>query len=310
TRQRGQVVSPGGVKTVAAARADFGLPADAPEAQRRVKLAEWITAPENPLTARVIVNRLWQDHFGAGLVDTPNDFGFNGGRPSHGELLDWLAAELMRNRWSLKHLHRTIVLSATYRQAAAFQAEAARVDAGNRLLWRKTPLRLEAEELRDAVLMVAGTLNRAVGGPGYQDFRTFSNNSQFYEVYDAEGFAFQRRSLYRTCIRSGTSPLLDVLDCPDPSATAPTRAVTTTPLQALALLNDSFMLRMAERFAERLCDEAGGDMAAQIDRAYRLAFSRPVGPDERAVAAAFVSQHGLAALCRVIMNANEFLYVE
>ncbi|HJT33081.1 MAG TPA: PSD1 and planctomycete cytochrome C domain-containing protein [Pirellulales bacterium] len=310
TRQRGDVISPGGVKAVAAARAEFGLPPDAPEAERRVKLARWITAPENPLTARVIVNRLWQYHFGVGLVDTPNDFGFNGGRPSHPELLDWLAAELVRNRWSLKQLHRAIVLSAAYRQAATFDTQAARVDAANRLLWRKTPLRLEAEELRDAVLAVAGQLNRTVGGPGYQDFRTFTNNSQFYEVFDAEGFAFQRRSLYRTCIRSGTSPLLDVLDCPDPSATAPTRAVTTTPLQALALLNDSFMLRMADRFAERLRDEAGGDVAAQVDRAYRLAFARPVSADEQAIAQAFVSQHGLAAFCRVIFNANEFLYVE
>lgn len=310
TRQRGEIVSPSGVRAVAATRAEFGLPPDAPEAQRRVKLAQWITAPENSLTARVIVNRLWQYHFGVGLVDTPNDFGFNGGRPSHPELLDWLATELQRNRWSLKQLHRTIVLSAAYQQAATFSVQAARVDAANRLLWRKTPLRLEAEELRDAVLAVAGQLNRTVGGPGYQDFRTFTNNSQFYEVFDAEGFAFQRRSLYRTCIRSGTSPLLDVLDCPDPSATAPTRAVTTTPLQALALLNDSFMLRMADRFAERLRDEAGGDVAAQVDRAYRLAFARPIGPDERAMAEQFVSQHGLAALCRVMFNANEFLYVE
>ena len=310
TRQRGEMVSPGGVKRIATARAEFGLPPDAPEGQRRAKLVEWITDPENPLTARVMVNRLWQYHFGVGLVDTPNDFGFNGGRPSHPELLDWLAGELIRNRWSLKPLHRAIVLSATYRQAATFNAQAAQVDAANRLLWRKSPLRLEAEELRDAVLAVSGQLNRTLGGPGYQDFRTFTNNSQFYEVFDAEGVPFQRRSLYRTCIRSGTSPLLDVLDCPDPSATAPTRAVTTTPLQALALLNDSFMLRMADRCAERLRDEAGVDPDAQVDRAYRLAFARPACAEERALAKALVSQHGLAALCRVIFNANEFLYVE
>lgn len=310
TRQRGDVVSPGGVKAVAAARAEFGLAPDAPEAQRRVKLAEWITAAENPLTARVMVNRLWQYHFGVGLVDTPNDFGFNGGRPSHPELLDRLAGELTRNGWSLKQLHRTIVLSATYRQAAGFNAQAAEIDAGNRLLWRKSPLRLEAEELRDAVLEVSGQLNRTMGGPGYQDFHTFTNNSQFYEVFDAEGVAVQRRSLYRTCIRSGTSPLLDVLDCPDPSATAPTRAVTTTPLQALALLNDSFMLRMAERFSERLRAEAGNDLAAQVDLAYRLAFARPIQAEERSMAETFVSQHGLAAFCRVLFNANEFLYVE
>ncbi|HEV3022250.1 MAG TPA: DUF1549 domain-containing protein, partial [Pirellulales bacterium] len=241
TRQPDEVVSASGVAAVCANRSDFGLPPDAPEAERRVKLAEWMAAPDNPLTARVIANRLWHHHFGVGLVDTPNDFGFNGGRPSHGDLLDWLAAELIRHKWSLKQLHREIVLSAAYRRSATYQPDAAKVDAANRLLWRKNPLRLEAEILRDAILAVAGQLNPVMGGPGFRDFRTFTNNSQFYEVYDAEGFGYQRRSLYRTVIRSGTSPLLDAFDCPDPSTIAPSRAVTTTPLQALSLLNDSFV---------------------------------------------------------------------
>lgn len=310
TRQPADVVSPGGVETVCGSKAEFGLPADAPESQRRMKLAQWLSSPENPLTARVIVNRLWLYHFGVGLVETPNDFGFNGGRPSHPELLDWLAAELIRQNWSLKRVHREIVLSAAYRRSAAFQPEAAKVDAANRLLWRKNPLRLEAEVLRDAMLSVAGELNPAVGGPGYRDFRTFTNNSQFYEVYDAEGFAFQRRSLYRTVIRSGTSPLLDVFDCPDPSTIAPSRAVTTTPLQALALLNDSFVLRLSDRFAERLRYESGTEIAAQVDRAYRLAFGRMPQGDERTAAETFVAEHGLAALCRVLFNSNEFVYID
>jgi hypothetical protein len=310
TRQPADVVSAGGVAAVGTSKADFGLGPDAPEAERRLKLAEWIAAPDNPLTARVIVNRLWHYHFGVGLVDTPNDFGFNGGRPSHGDVLDWLAAELIGQKWSLKKLHREIVLSAAYRRSATYQGDAAKVDAANRLLWRKTPLRLEAEVLRDAILSVAGQLNPAMGGPGYRDFRTFTNNSQFYEVYDAEGFAYQRRSLYRTVIRSGTSPLLDAFDCPDPSTIAPSRAVTTTPLQALSLLNDSFVLRMADRLAERLRDEAGLETAPQVERAYRLALARPPRPDELAAAQAFVTERGLAAFCRVLFNSNEFLYID
>ncbi|HVX10929.1 MAG TPA: DUF1553 domain-containing protein [Pirellulales bacterium] len=308
TRQPAEEVAAGGVAAVG--EAEFGLPANAPEAQRRARLADWIASRRNPLTARVVANRLWHYHFGAGIVETPNDFGFNGGRPSHPELLDWLADSLMEHGWSLKQLHRTIVQSATYRQASAIRPEAARIDAGNRLLWRKTPLRLEAEMLRDAVLVVSGQLNPTMGGPGFHDFRTFTNNSQFYEVIDMEGFTFQRRSLYRMGIRSGTNPLLDVLDCPDPSTTAPARAVTTTPLQALALLNDSFMLRMADRFAERVRAEAGQEPAAQVDRAYRLALARRPNGDETAAASDFVARHGLPALARVLFNANEFLYVE
>ncbi|HWB12868.1 MAG TPA: DUF1549 domain-containing protein [Pirellulales bacterium] len=310
TRQPADVVSAGGVAAVCPGKAEFGLSPDAPEAERRLKLAEWIAAPDNSLTARVIANRLWHYHFGVGLVDTPNDFGFNGGRPSHGDLLDWLAAELIRQKWSLKKLHRTIVLSAAYRRSASYQSDAAKVDAANRLLWRKSPLRLEAEILRDAILSVAGQLNPMMGGAGYRDFRTFTNNSQFYEVYDAEGFAYQRRSLYRTVIRSGTSPLLDAFDCPDPSTIAPSRAVTTTPLQALSLLNDSFVLRMADRFAERLKAEAGAEVGAQVERAYRLALARTPRGDELAAAQTFVTDHGLAAFCRVLFNSNEFLYID
>jgi hypothetical protein len=309
TRQPADVVAAGGVAALGSA-ADFQMAPDAAETERRKQLAEWIASSDNPLTARVIANRLWHYHFGVGIVDTPNDFGFNGGRPSHPGLLDWLAAYLMKQGWSLKQLHRAIVLSATYRQASMVNTAAVRIDAGNRLLWRKTPMRLEAEMLRDAVLAVSGQLNPTMGGPGFQDFRTFTNNSQFYEVIDVEGYPFQRRSLYRTCIRSGTNPLLDVLDCPDPSTTAPSRAVTTTPLQALALLNDSFMLRMADRFAERVREEAGKEPSDQVMRAYRLVFAREPTAEELNTANGFVGKRGLAALCRVMFNANEFLYVD
>ncbi len=314
---RGLLVTAGGVAAVRGVAADFGLPAEAAEGERRVRLARWITDERNPLFARVMANRLWQYHFGQGLVDTPSDLGFNGGRPSHPELLDWLAIELVRQRWSLKALHRSIVLSATYRQASRHDGAAAKVDAGNRLLWRKEPLRLEAETVRDAILSVAGALNPELGGPGFQDFSTFVSNSQFYEMRDPVGTSFDRRSLYRTWVRSGRSRLLDAFDCPDPSTKTPKRAVTTTPLQALSLMNHSFVLRMSERFAERVQSDVGrisnpSEVQAhqQIKRAYALAYGRRPSAEELAWTTAFVSDYGLAALCRVIFNSNEFLYVD
>jgi mono/diheme cytochrome c family protein len=326
--QQGAAVSPGAIRSLAGLSPDLQLADGSPEGDRRKRLAEWITDVKNPLTPRVIVNRLWHYHFGTGIVDTPNDLGFNGGRPSHPELLDWLAAELllpsiphqkseipnpkseMSSAWSLKHLHRLIVTSATYCQSSAPQAQAIRVDAGNRLLWRYSPQRLEAEALRDSMLVVAGELNPQMGGPGFHDFRTFTFNSQFYEPVDAIGYEFNRRTVYRTWVRSGRNEFLDVFDCPDPSTTAPRRAVTTTPLQALALLNNSFTLRMAARMAARCEGEASAGLDDQISLAYDLAYNRRPSQAELVEAKQFASRHGLAAFCRVIFNSNEFLYVD
>jgi hypothetical protein len=303
-------VTPGGIASIGGISADFKLPSDAPDAARRRELADWITHPENPLFARVLVNRVWHYHFGAGLVKSPSDFGFNGGRPSHPELLDWLAREFQREGYSLKALHRLIVTSATYRQSSARNRRAATIDADNRLLWRMSPRRIEAEELRDAVLQAAGSLNREMGGPGYRDFETFTRNTQFYEIRDVSGAAHERRTIYRTWIRSARSPLLDVFDCPDPSTKTPDRAVTVTPLQALSLMNNAFMLRMSSRFADRLRTDAGEDAAEQASRAFQIAYGRDASPQERAQLSSFIEQHGLAELCRVILNSNEFLYVE
>lgn len=308
--KRADEVAPGAIKSLEAGGRELLLPKDTAESARRLELANWITHAQNPLTARVLVNRLWHYHFGIGIVDTPNDFGFNGARPTHPELLDWLASELVRQRWSMKSLHRVIVLSATYRQSAEINPAGRSRDAENRLYWRKSPLRLEAEALRDAVLAVSGELNPAMGGPGYQDFTTFTANSQFYLAIDPTGYAVQRRSLYRTWIRSGRNPLLDVLDCPDPSSASPKRAVTTTPLQALALLNNPFMLRMSARLAERIQTAGIVDASAQVVSAYEFVLQRAPTAVELEPATQFVKQHGLSSFTRVLFNSNEFLYVD
>jgi hypothetical protein len=309
-RQPGAVVAPAGIAAVTGPPADFGLAPDAPEAQRRKALARWITDPRHPLTARVIVNRLWQHHFGVGLVDTPNDFGFNGGRPSHPELLDWLASELIRQKWSLKAIHRAIVLSSVYLRSSGPRPDLVRVDVDNRFLGRREPRRLEAEALRDAVLAVSGGLDVGMGGPGFLDVTTRPGPSSIYEPTEPTGPGSHRRSIYRTWVRAGAQPLLDALDCPEPSVSTPRRATTTTPLQALALLNDGFMLDQAEAFAGRLRRESGGDVGAQIVRAYRLALGRTPDSDEQRAARAFVADHGLAPFCLALFNTNEFLYVD
>lgn len=304
------VVSPGGVAAVKGTNANFGIDADSSDEQRRRSLALWVSDNQNPLFARVIVNRLWHHHFGVGLVETPNDFGFNGGRPSHLELLDWLAAELVDSGWRLKHIHRLIVTSATYCQSSAYRAECAAIDADNRLLWRKSPRRMEAEVLRDSILSVSGQLNLQYGGAPYRDFETFTNNTQFYTPIDPDTPDAYRRTVYRTWVRSGRNYLLDAFDCPDPSTTAPQRAVTTTPIQSLALMNGSFVLRMSERFAERVVKDAGEQPAKQVERAIQLTYGRGASEKEIKTLSPFITKHGLAALCRVLLNSNEFIHVD
>jgi hypothetical protein len=306
-------VTPGGVAAVASLPADFGLPPDAPEAERRRRLAAWITDRHNPLFARVVVNRLWQAHFGTGLVENPSDLGFNGGTPSHPGLLDWLASEMVARGWSLKAMHRLIVTSAAYRQSSRADAAGAARDAADRLLWRKAPVRLEAEMVRDAMLAVSGALDARLGGPSFQDHRPDhvpGTPSILYVPVDPAAPGLDRRTVYRAWARGGRSALLDAFDCPDPSTTAPRRPVTTTPLQALALMNNALTLHLSEAFAARLRREAGPDAARQADLAYRLAFGRAPEPGERARAARVVERFGAATLARAVFNSNEFLYLD
>ncbi|WLD11290.1 DUF1553 domain-containing protein [Planctellipticum variicoloris] len=306
----GPQVVPAGLQALRNVDPSFGLRPDALEYRRRQELARWISDPRNPLTARVFVNRLWQYHFGAGLVDTPNDFGFSGSRPTHSELLDWLAAELVESGWDIKALHRRMVLSDAYRQESRPRADAVAVDAGNRWVWRMSPRRLEAEAVRDAMLVLAGELNDTLGGPPFLDVNSyFFKGTQFYDPIDVDTADARRRSVYRMWARGGRNPLLDTFDCPDPSTLTPRRSVTTTPLQALSLLNNSFVRRTAERWASHL-QQTEPDAPGQIAQAYQAAYGRSPADDEAAAALGFVDQQGLAAFCRAVFNSSEFLYAD
>lgn len=308
-RKEGEVVSPRGLSAIQTVDADFGLGPDAADRDRRLKLAHWITDPNNPLFSRVIVNRIWHYHFGIGIVSTPNDFGFNGGEPTHPQLLDWLAADLQANHWSLKHLHRLIVNSATYRQSSRMNAQAAAIDADNRFLWRKSPARMEGEALRDSMLVIAGKLDDTVGGKGYRDMREYKfKGSHFYDPIPQDQPEQFRRTVYRFSPRGAKRTILDTFDCPDPSAITPKRAETTTPLQSLALMNNDFVLLMSEAAATRLQNNES-ETEAQVRQLIRLAYGREAENQDLERALAFIEEHGLAAYCRVVFNSNELLYV-
>ena len=304
-------VYPGSVTAVSGISADFKLDKNAPDSARRKKLAEWITNPDNPLFSRVIVNRLWHHHFGSGLVKTPNDLGYSGGKPSHPELLDWLAVKLKEEGYHLKAIHRIMVTSSAYRQASRPNTAGMAADADNRLLWRKSPVRLDAESLRDAMLKVSGKLNTKMGGPGFRDVTHRSlDGTTYYMPFDKEDAELNRRTVYRFSPRGRRSAILDAFDCPDPSTAAPSRSVTTTPLQALALMNNAFVLRMAGGFAAIMEKQAAGDVAKQVELAYAAAYGRVPDAEEKKHAGELVSAHGLSALCRVLFNSNEFVVIE
>jgi len=289
----GQEVTPGAFSWAAHASAAFG-DQTTPEARRRLALANWITHPDNPLTARVIVNRLWHHHFGQGLVNTPSDFGIGGSPPSHPELLDFLARELMTHGWSLKHVHKLIVMSKAYRQRSVGSVES---DGSNRLIWRQNPRRLDAETLRDTVLAVSGKLNLARGGPGFRDFNYTEAYAPIYEYVTPDKPELWRRSIYRFIVRTTPHQFMTTLDCPDPANFTPARAQTTTALQALTLSNNEFMLQQARHLAER---------AKTPERAFQLCFQRDPTSEELAAA----GRLDLFSLCRMLINANEFVYVD
>ena len=298
-------VSPGGIAVFAA----LDLTKGAPEKERRRALADWIASPENPLTARVIVNRLWQFHFGTGIVDTPSDLGRNGTKPSHPELLDWLAAELVENGWSLKHVHRLILSSATWKQSNRPNIAAMQVDAASRLLWRFPPRRLEAEGIRDSILSVTGVLDLELrGGPGFSPFQVEMENVRHYHPKETYGPEDWRRMIYMTKVRQEREQVFGAFDCPDASQAVSKRSRSTTPLQALNLLNSAFVMQQAELFAARLA-KARGKREEQVRLAWELCFGRPPEAPEVADSVAFVKAEGLTQFCRAMLNANEFVFI-
>jgi hypothetical protein len=295
--------------TVAAVRPALVLDPAAPEPQRRAALARWIAHPANPLPARVMVNRAWHYHFGRGIVATPSDFGFNGGAPSHPELLEWLASTYIAGGWQLKPIHRLIVTSAVYRQSSRLDARAEGIDRDNRLLWRMTPRRQEAESLRDAILATSGRLDTRMGGPGYNIWEPNTNYVAVYRPRAELGPDAFRRMVYQFKPRSQPDPTFSAFDCPDAALVAPRRNVSTTALQALNLLNSRFVIQQAAYFARRLEAEAGPEPARQAERGFRLAFGREPSRAELEAAVALIGTHGGAAFCRALYNANEFVYV-
>jgi hypothetical protein len=284
-------------------------PALTEDQNRRLALARWIGDSKNPLTARVVVNRMWQGHFGEAIVNTPGDFGVKGTAPSNPALLDWLAAEFLANGWHSKPLHRLIVTSATYRQSSAPRAEALKVDAGSRLLWRFPPRRLEAESIRDAILSVSGSLDLTMGGPGFSAFEDNSNYVRVYIPKKSFGPEDWRRTIYMTKIRMRTDGTFGAFDCPDAGQVAPKRSRSTTPLQALNLLNSPFMEQQAGIMAERVRKDAGTATGDRVTRAFQLVLGRIPSAEEAADAGSLIEAHGLSALTRALLNANEFLFL-
>lgn len=284
------------------------LPNETTEQERRKALAEWIARPQNPFTARVMVNRIWQGHFGTGLVETASDFGRSGMPPSHPELLDWLAHEFIRSGWSVKHMHKLIMLSGAYRQSAGHDAAAAAMDADVRLLWRFPSRRLEAEAMRDAMLSVAGRLNLKMHGRGFDLFDKRGGLSGFTPVESFTGDGL-RRMIYAHKVRREREAVFGAFDCPDAGQSTARRRESTTPIQALNLFNSRFTLEQSDAFAQRVKKEAGENVHAQIGRAWQLALSRQPSPEELRDLAPLVNEHGLSVLCRAIFNSNEFLFV-
>jgi hypothetical protein len=277
---------------------------------RRLTLAKWVASPDNPLTARVVVNRLWQHHFGRGLVATPSDFGTRGDPPTHPELLDWLACELISGDWRLKRMHKLMLMSETYQQSTRVSPEVAAMDPDNRLLSRMNRQRLEGEAVRDALLAVSGRLNPKAGGPGVvlPETSRAAGGSRAVPV-TADPADHARRSVYLFARRNLRHPFLEAFDLPDSNLSCPRRERSTTAPQSLALLNADEAMTAAKALAGRLTKESASE-TERIDRAYRLTLGRSPSSAERDRAAAFLKESPLSELCRALFNLNEFVYLD
>ena len=291
-----------------------------PTRGRRLALARWIASPENPLTARVMVNRLWQWHFGRGIVDTPSDFGKNGSPPTHPRLLDWLARELVERNWSLKAMHRLMVTSNAYRQSSLHSDPGAtRIDPQNRYLWRFQRRRLEGEAVRDSILTASGRLNGDRGGPpvfpplppGLDEAQKVQGTNTWETMPGPRG---RKRSVYIFQRRSLSMPLMESFDAPVPNASCARRETSVSVLQALTMYDGEFVNEEARHFAERVKRESGADPASRIRQAFQIALGRDPRTEETERARRLLeespSRDGLTALCRVLLNSNEFVYID
>ncbi|RMF42513.1 MAG: DUF1553 domain-containing protein [Planctomycetota bacterium] len=308
----GDLVDPGTIPIIPGVPSRFDLPADHSEKERRIALAQWIVRPDNPLTWRSIVNRIWLYHFGRGIVDSPNDFGRMGKRPSHPELLDWLAVEFRDNGQSMKRLHRLIVTSSVYRQSSADDPHNRRHDSENIYLWRMNRRRLSAEEIRDSVLAVSGKLDLRMFGPGFQQFvleRPEHSPHYEYHKHDPDDPASHRRSVYRFIVRSQPDPFMTTLDCADSSQSVPKRIETLTAPQALSLLNNKFMTRMAEHFADRL-ERDSVSVEQLVARGFWLVAGHEPTDQQKQLLLKYVDRHGTKNLCRLLLNLNEFVFID
>jgi len=308
------IVSPGSLSVLEEIESRFKLEDSDKEPVRRARLADWIADKENVLTWRSIVNRVWHHHFGRGICDTPSDFGRMGGVPSHPELLDWLAVWFRDDaKESLKALHRLIVTSDTYCQVSASSAEGNKTDSDNRLLWKQNRQRLDADAIRDFVLAASGQLNLKMGGPAEQQFRQSkgpqSTPELNYNVFDWESPAGKRRSIYRYVWRGIADPFMEAVDFPDLGLLSPTRGVSSSSLQSLSLFNNNFILAESQAMAKQL-EALTSNLDSQVTECTWRLWNRAPNPAELAELSAFAKQHSLPELCRVLMNSNEFLFVD
>ncbi len=311
-----QVAEPGALSAISAIPARFSLSDEQPESLRRAQLAEWFVDHDNPLTWRSIVNRVWHFHFGRGISDTPSDFGRMGSTPTHPELLDWLACEFRDTGGSLKHLHRLICSSHTYLQASQVTSISMNIDSENNFLSRAPLRRLDAETFRDSMLRASGLLDYRMGGPGVQNFVT-SPGAQLtpkldYLTYDWLSDGATRRSIYRVVWRGIPDPLMEALDFPDLGLLSPSRGQSSSALQSLATLNHNLILQSCDSLAADItgAPEVRDDIGSQVIQAFQRVLLRDPNSDESTTCNEYVATHGLAALIRVLLNSNEFHYID
>ena len=323
--QPGAIAEPGALACVPGLESRFALADANHEGNRRAALARWVVDHKNVLAWRSIVNRVWQYHFGRGLVDSPNDFGRMGALPTHPELLDWLTVTFQEQGGSLKFLHKLLVTSAAYRQASGSEPEfagsiaktpatagAGEIDADNRYLWRMNRTRLDAESIRDAILRVSGKLDPTMGGPGVKQFiqtpGIHVTPTVDYLTFDVDSRENYRRSVYRFIFRTLPDPFMETLDCADASQLTPVRSTSVTALQALTMLNNRFVVRQSEHIAARL-EKSAPDLAGRICAAYEVILGRAATPREIELVSAYAIKHGLPNAVRMLLNSNEFMFV-